>query len=112
MIPTLMGAAVFTVGFLMLLIGLMGLLNVSGVTFNPVQQVFIYIGGIILCLLGYFMARRLPRHVIVEEPVETTVVREDRQQTTGVPVKRTTTTTRETYVAPPDFPAGPPHEEL
>ncbi len=60
MIAKLMGAAVFSVGFFMLLLGLADLLGLGGRNYGFGERVLIYGGGIILCVLGYFMARRLP----------------------------------------------------
>jgi hypothetical protein len=61
MLPKLMGAAVFSVGFFMLILALMDLLKLGGLNYDSLQRIFIYMGGILLCLIGYFMARRLPR---------------------------------------------------
>jgi cytochrome c biogenesis protein CcdA len=73
MLPKLMGAAVFSVGFFMLILALLDLLRIGDFNYDTVQRIFIYLGGIILCLIGYFMARRLPRvGVPPEEVVQTT----------------------------------------
>jgi hypothetical protein len=60
MIAKLMGASVFSVGFFMLLLGLADLLGIGGLSYGFGERVLIYGGGIILCVIGYFMARRLP----------------------------------------------------
>jgi hypothetical protein len=60
MIAKLMGASVFSVGFFMLLLGLADLLGLDGLHYGFGERVLIYGGGIILCVIGYFMARRLP----------------------------------------------------
>ncbi len=61
MLAKLMGAAVFSVGFFMLLLGLADLLGLGGLEYDFGKRVLIYIGGVLLCILGYIMARRLPR---------------------------------------------------
>lgn len=61
MLTTLMGAGVFSIGFFMLILGLMDLLGLGGLTFGLGQRVLLYVGGLFLCVLGYVMARRLPR---------------------------------------------------
>ncbi len=61
MLTKLMGAAVFSVGFFMLLIGLADLLGIGGLQYDFGKRVIIYLGGILLCIIGYVMARRLPR---------------------------------------------------
>jgi cytochrome c biogenesis protein CcdA len=70
MLAKVMGAAVFSIGFFMLVLALADLLALGGLRYNDVQRIFIYLGGIILCVLGYFMARRFPR---VEVPPEEVV---------------------------------------
>jgi hypothetical protein len=65
MLPKLMGAAVFSIGFFMLLLGLADLLGIAGLNYDFGKRVLVYLGGVILVLMGYFMARRLPR---VETP--------------------------------------------
>ncbi len=73
MLPKLMGTAVFSVGFFMLILALLDLLKVGGFNYDSLQRLFIYLGGIALCLIGYFMARRLPRVTTPpEEIVQTT----------------------------------------
>lgn len=66
MLTTIMGAAIFSVGFFMLILGLLDLLRLSGLTFGIGERVLLYVGGILLCVLGYMMARRLPRAPVVE----------------------------------------------
>lgn len=61
MLTTLMGAAVFSIGFFMLILGLLDLLNLSGLNFGLGERILLYVGGLFLCILGYIMARRLPR---------------------------------------------------
>jgi hypothetical protein len=65
MLTTLMGAGVFSVGFFMLILGLMDLLALGGLNFGLGERLLLYIGGIFLCVLGYIMARRFPRSVPV-----------------------------------------------
>ena len=73
MLPKLMGTAVFSVGFFMLILALLDLLKIGGLDYDSLQRVFIYLGGITLCLIGYFMARRLPRVTTMpDEIVQTT----------------------------------------
>ncbi len=60
MLTKLMGASVFAVGFIMLLLGLLDLLGVAGFNYDLGRRLLIYVGGVVLCLIGYFMARRLP----------------------------------------------------
>jgi cytochrome c biogenesis protein CcdA len=73
MLPKLMGSAVFSVGFFMLILALLDLLGIGGFNYDTMQRIFIYLGGIVLCLIGYFMARRLPRvELPPEEIVQTT----------------------------------------
>ncbi len=61
MLTTLMGAGVFSVGFFMLILGLMDLLGLGGLSFGTGDRILLYIGGLFLCVLGYVMACRLPR---------------------------------------------------
>ena len=61
MLTTLMGAGVFSVGFFMVILGLMDLLGLGGLSFGTGDRILLYIGGLFLCVLGYIMARRLPR---------------------------------------------------
>jgi hypothetical protein len=70
MIAKLMGAAVFSVGFFMLVLGLADLLGLGGFNYGFGERVLIYGGGIILCVIGYFMARRLPFVPVPPEPDE------------------------------------------
>lgn len=56
-----MGAGVFSIGFFMLILGLMDLLGIGGLAFGLGDRVLLYVGGLFLCVLGYVMARRLPR---------------------------------------------------
>lgn len=60
MIAKLMGVAVFSVGFFMLILGLADLLGLGGLRYGFGERVLIYGGGLVLCVIGYFMARRLP----------------------------------------------------
>jgi hypothetical protein len=60
MIAKLMGVAVFCVGLFMLILGLADLLGLGGLHYGFGERVLIYGGGLILCVIGYFMARRLP----------------------------------------------------
>ncbi len=61
MLAKLMGAAVFSVGFFMLLLGLADLLGLGGLQYDVSKRILVYLGGILLCMIGYMMARRLPR---------------------------------------------------
>ncbi len=61
MLAKVMGAAVFSVGFFMLLVGVADLLGTGVLQDDFGRRVLVYLGGILLCLIGYFMARRLPR---------------------------------------------------
>lgn len=61
MLTTIMGAGVFSIGFFMLILGLLDLLGLGGLSFGLGERVLLYIGGLFLCILGYIMARRLPR---------------------------------------------------
>ena len=61
MLTTLMGAGVFSIGFFMLILGLMDLLGLGGLRFGTGERILLYVGGLFLCVLGYVMARRLPR---------------------------------------------------
>ncbi len=61
MLTTLMGAGVFSIGFFMLILGLMDLLRLGGLNFGFGDRILLYVGGLFLCVLGYIMARRLPR---------------------------------------------------
>jgi hypothetical protein len=56
-----MGAGVFSIGFFMLILGLMDLLGLGGLSFGTGERILLYLGGLFLCILGYVMARRLPR---------------------------------------------------
>jgi hypothetical protein len=68
MLTTLMGAGVFSIGFFMLILGLMDLLGLGGLKFGLGERVLLYLGGLFLCVLGYIMARRLPRTGAAEVP--------------------------------------------
>ena len=68
MLTTLMGAGVFSIGFFMLILGLMDLLGLGGLAFGMGERVLLYVGGLFLCVLGYIMARRLPRGSVTEAP--------------------------------------------
>jgi hypothetical protein len=61
MLTTLMGAGVFSIGFFMLILGLMDVLKLGDLNFGLGERLLLYIGGLFLCILGYIMARRLPR---------------------------------------------------
>lgn len=65
MLTTLMGAGVFSIGFFMLILGLMDLLGIGNLAFGLGERILLYAGGLFLCILGYVMARRLPRNVLV-----------------------------------------------
>lgn len=65
MLTTLMGAGVFSIGFFMLILGLMDLLGIGGLAFGVGERILLYVGGLFLCILGYVMARRLPRTTLV-----------------------------------------------
>lgn len=65
MLTTIMGAGVFSIGFFMLILALMDLLGIGGLIFGLGQRILLYVGGIFLCVLGYTMARRLPRASVV-----------------------------------------------
>ena len=71
MVPVLMGSALFTVGLLMLIIGVMDLIQLGGFHFGSGERILLYLGGIVLCVLGYAMTRRLPR---VANPPQPTVL--------------------------------------
>ena len=45
----------------MLILGLMDLLGLGGLSFGTGDRILLYVGGLFLCVLGYIMARRLPR---------------------------------------------------
>lgn len=66
MLTTLMGAGVFSIGFFMLILGLMDLLGLGGLSFSLGERILLYVGGLFLCVLGYIMARRLPRSRVSE----------------------------------------------
>lgn len=68
MLTTLMGAGVFSIGFFMLILGLMDLLGLGGLSFGLGERVLLYVGGLFLCVLGYIMARRLSRTGVPETP--------------------------------------------
>ncbi len=72
MLTKLMGASVFAVGFFMLLVGVLYLLGIGNLAYDTVRTIFIFFGGVVLCLIGYFMARRLPRVEPAQEQVVTT----------------------------------------
>lgn len=93
MLTTLMGAAVFSIGFFMLILGLLDLLNLSGLNFGLGERILLYVGGLFLCILGYIMARRLPRvrpglytaPLIEEEQAPTPVEPQPQPQPQGPP---------------------------
>ncbi|MBI4671485.1 MAG: hypothetical protein HY741_07445 [Chloroflexi bacterium] len=68
MLTTIMGAGVFSIGFFMLILGLMDLLSLGGLRFGLGERILLYAGGLFLCLLGYIMARRLPRAGVTDVP--------------------------------------------
>lgn len=68
MLTTLMGAGVFSIGFFMLILALMDLLGFGGLKFGFGERLLLYVGGLFLCVLGYIMARRLPRTSALREP--------------------------------------------
>lgn len=68
MLTTLMGAGVFSIGFFMLILGLMDLLGLGGLSFGLGERILLYVGGLFLCVLGYIMARRLPRPGVIVTP--------------------------------------------
>ncbi|GIL16166.1 MAG: hypothetical protein BroJett039_13390 [Chloroflexota bacterium] len=70
MLTTLMGAGVFSVGFFMLILGLIDLLRLGGLNFGLGDRILLYVGGLFLCVLGYIMARRLPRAGMREMPID------------------------------------------
>ncbi len=73
MLAKAMGAAVFSVGFFMLLIGLADLLGVPWLQYDLAKRILVYLGGILLCIIGYIMARRLPRVAVPpDEVIQTT----------------------------------------
>ena len=65
MLTTLMGAGVFSIGFFMLILGLLDLLGFGGLALATGERILLYVGGLFLCVLGYIMARRLPRNAVV-----------------------------------------------
>jgi hypothetical protein len=69
MLPVLMGAAIFSVGFFMLIVGLLDLLGLGGLNFGLGERILLYAGGLFLCILGYLMARRLPRPLVPTEVI-------------------------------------------
>lgn len=61
MVTKFMGLLLFLVGFLLILLAvlaLVGVLQVSGIDFF--QRVLMFLGGLILCVIGYVMARDQP----------------------------------------------------
>ena len=84
MLTTLMGAAVFSVGFFMLILGLLDLLQLSGLRFGGGERVLLYMGGIFLCILGYIMARRLPRAAVVTQSFIEPAPMQETVQTTEI----------------------------
>ncbi len=70
MLTKVMGAAIFAVGFLMLLFGVFYLIGIGNLGYDLSRAILIFFGGILLTLIGYFMARRLPR---VEAPTQEVV---------------------------------------
>ncbi len=82
MLTTLMGAGVFSIGFFMLILGLMDLLGLGGLHFGLGERILLYLGGLFLCILGYIMARRLPRVIV---PAVTSFPQSDYPAETVVP---------------------------
>ncbi len=73
MLTKVMGAAIFAVGFLMLLFGVFYLIGIGNLGYDLSRAILIFFGGILLTLIGYFMARRLPRVTTTpDEIVQTT----------------------------------------
>lgn len=58
MVTKFMGLLLFLVGFILIVLAvlvLIGVLQVSGIDFF--QRILMFLGGLILCVLGYVMAR-------------------------------------------------------
>ncbi len=81
----LLKIAVF-IGFFMLILGLGDLLGLIGLRYGFGERVLVYAEGILLCLIGYLMARRLPRVTVLSEPDETTETSTEIQE--GPPPER------------------------
>ncbi len=61
MVTKFMGLLLFLVGFLLIVLAvlaLVGVLQVAGIDFF--QRVLMFLGGLILCVIGYVMARDQP----------------------------------------------------
>jgi hypothetical protein len=67
MVGILMGVSVFSIGFLMLLVAVLDLLGVSPRNFGLGERFLVYGGGILLCIVGYYMASRRGRGAILPD---------------------------------------------
>lgn len=64
MVSILMGVSVFSVGFLMLIVAVLDLLGISPRNFGIGERILVYGGGILLCVVGYWMASRRSRRML------------------------------------------------
>ncbi len=102
-------------GVFLLLLGLADLLGLGGLHYGFGERLLIYVGGILLCLIGYFMARRLPRTALPPEAVvqTTSVLQPTQNLPPGTVVQTSTTYPPGTVVqTPQEYLQTPPTEEF
>ncbi len=108
MITILMGVAIFSVGFFMLIVAVLDLLGISPRNFGIGERILVYGGGVLLCVVGYFMASRRPRPLT---PPEDVMPQPGFQQPPGMPGTPGMPPATAGQ-APPGFEQGPPPESF
>ncbi len=58
-----MGFLLFLVGFAMILLAILALLGFVTVQFGIFERILIFLGGLLLCVIGFVMARDRPESV-------------------------------------------------
>ncbi len=59
MVSKFMGSALFLVGLVLILIAILALLGFTQPE-GLLERLLVFLGGVLLCLLGYYMARDQP----------------------------------------------------
>ena len=55
-----MGSALFIVGLILILIAILALLGLTPPE-GLLERLLVFLGGVLLCMLGYYMAREQPQ---------------------------------------------------